>query len=294
MAWGTPVAGRGASMIGTRVWLGASMMPVLAVLAGMGPLTAIMGDVPFVPTPQVVVDEMLRIADVGAQDVLYDLGSGDGRIVITAAQKFGSRGVGIELNPELVAQSREGARQAGVESRVKFLQQDLFKTELAEATVISMYLLPAVNRRLRPQLLNLRPGTRIVAHDFDLDDWKPDLVTTIRKNVFLWIVPAQVAGRWRLEVALPDGPRSYDVEFRQTFQNIDGLARLGAQPAQMWETRVRGERISFVMVDDADREHEASLYFDGRVAGNAMRGELTRGVGNMQTTARWQAVRVAP
>jgi SAM-dependent methyltransferase len=281
-------------MIGTRRWLGASLVPLVAVLAGMGPLAAIVGDVPFVPTPQVVVDEMLRVGNVGPQDVLYDLGSGDGRIVITAAWKFGARGVGVELNPELVAQSEEGARQAGVESRVKFLQQDLFKADLAEATVITMYLLPAVNRRLRPHLLNLRPGTRIVAHDFDLDEWRPDQVTTIRKNVFLWVVPAKVAGRWRAQVALPDGARSYEIEFRQTFQNIDGLARMGGQPAQMWETRLRGDRISFVIVDDADRDHETSLYFDGHVAGNAMLGELKRGVGNVQTTVKWQAVRVGP
>ena len=269
-------------------------MPLVAVLAGMGPLAAVVGDVPFVPTPLVVVDEMLRVAEVGPQDVVYDLGSGDGRIVITAARKFGARGVGIELNADLVAQSEEAARHAGVESRVKFLQQDLFKTDLSEASVITMYLLPNVNRRLRPQLLSLKPGTRIVAHDFDLGEWKPDQMTTIRKNVFLWIVPARVSGRWLAQVPLPGGTRSYVIDFRQTFQMIDGVARLDGQPAQMWDVRLRGDHVSFVIVDAADRDDEASLYFEGRVTGKTIEGEVKRGVGNAQTAIRWQAARVSP
>ena len=165
-------------------------------------------DVPFVPTPQVVVDEMLRLANVGPGDFVIDLGSGDGRIPIAAAKKFGARALGVDLDFHLIIQSEESARQAAVEDRVKFMQQDLFKTDLGPATVITMYLLPAVNRRLRPQLLDLKPGTRIVAHDFDLDDWKPDRKVTIRKNVFLWIVPAKVAGRWRMRLALPGSARS--------------------------------------------------------------------------------------
>jgi hypothetical protein len=279
-------------MIGSRRWVCAVIVPLVAVLAGMGPLAAIVGDVPFVPTPQIVVDEMLRIANVGPQDVLYDLGSGDGRIVITAAQKFGARGVGVELDEHLVIQSEEGARQAGVQQRVKFLHQDLFKTDLSDASVITMYLLPNVNRRLRPHLLNLRPGTRIVAHDFDLDDWKPDQMTTIRKNVFLWIVPAKVGGRWVVQVPMSRGGRNYVIDFRQTFQNIDGVARLDGQPAQMWEPRLRGDHIQFVIVDDVDRDHEATLYFEGRVTGNTMQGEIRRGVGNTQSTIKWQATRL--
>jgi hypothetical protein len=269
------------------------VLVALAALAALTyPLVEYAADVPFVPTPQVVVDEMLRVAEVGPQDVLYDLGSGDGRIVITAARKFGARAVGVELDEHLVFQSEESARQAGVEQRVRFLRQDLFKTDLSEASVITMYLLPNVNRRLRPQLLNLRPGTRIVAHDFDLDEWKPDQVTTIRKNVFLWIVPARIGGRWVVQVPLGGGVRNYVIDFRQTFQVIDGIARADGQPAQMWEARLRGDRISFVIVDDSDREHEASLYFEGRVAGNTMQGEARRGVGNAQTTIKWQAAKI--
>ena len=154
-------------------------------------------DVPFVPTPQVVVDEMLRLAGVGPRDLVFDLGSGDGRIVITAARKFGARAIGVELDEHLIYQSEESARQANVLDRVKFLQQDFFKTDFSEATVITMYLLPGVMKRLRARMLDLKPGTRLVAHDFDFEDWRPDRKTTIRKNVFLWIVPAKVAGAGR-------------------------------------------------------------------------------------------------
>ena len=248
-------------------------------------------DVTYVPTPQVVVDEMLRLASIGPGDFVIDLGSGDGRILVTAAKKFGARGFGVDLDAELVAESRENARVAGVGDRVQFLNQDLFKTDISQATVVTMYLLPQVNRRLRPRLLDLRPGTRIVAHDFDLDDWKPDEKTTIRKNVFLWIVPAKVAGRWQARIALPSGECSFEFDLRQRFQEIDGLARIDGQMAQMWEPRLRGDRIRFVIVDSADRDNEATLYFEGRISGDAMEGDIRRGVGKDRTLIKWRAAR---
>lgn len=249
-------------------------------------------DVPYVPTPQVVVDEMLRLARVGAQDYVIDLGSGDGRIPITAATKYGARGLGVDLDPELHAQSEEGARQAGVDARVKFFNQDLFKTDISEATVITMYLLPNVVRRLRPQLLELKPGTRIVSHDFDMDDWKPDYKTTIRKNVFLWFVPAKVGGRWQSRVELPGGARDFEFEFRQKFQEFDGLVRINGQLTQLWESSLESDRIRFVIVDSADRDNEASLYFEGRVRGGVMEGEIRRGVGSELTLLKWRAVKI--
>jgi methylase of polypeptide subunit release factors len=267
----------------------------LTALGWMQPALAaqiVVPDVPFVPTPQVVVDEMLRMARVTPSDFVMDLGSGDGRIAITAAKKFGARALGVELDEHLIFQSEESARQAGVEDRVQFLRQDLFKTDLRRASVITMYLLPSVNRRLRPRLLDLKPGTRIVAHDFDLEEWKPDHITTIRKNVFLWIVPAKVAGRWRGRVALPDGLRTVEIELNQRFQEVNGLARINGQITQLWEAKLSGERLSFVLVDGADRDNEASLYFDGRVGDNAIEGEILRGVGNGQTRIRWQAAKV--
>jgi len=248
-------------------------------------------EVPFVPTPQVTVDEMLRMADVKPQDFVLDLGSGDGRIVVTAAQKFGARGLGVDLDFNLVIIAEENARKAGVEGRVQFLQQDLFKTDLNQATVITMYLLPTVTRRLRPLLLDLRPGTRIVSHDFDLQDWKPDEKTYIRKNVFLWIVPAKVAGRWQMQLPLPPIERQVELNLTQRFQEIDAHARLNGVPTQVWEPKLRGDRISFVVVDSTDRENEATFYFEGRVSGDVMEGELVRGAGSSAVRSRWRAVR---
>ena len=247
--------------------------------------------VPFVPTPQVTVDEMLRVAGVGPKDFVLDLGSGDGRIVITAAKKFGARGLGVDLDHHLVIQSEEGARQAGVEERAKFIQQDIFKTDLSQATVITMYLLPVIVRRLRPSLLALKPGTRIVSHDFDMEDWKPDQKTYVRKNVMLWIVPAPVAGTWRTRLVVPPIERLLEIAFTQKFQEIDAHARLNGVPTQVWETKIEGDRLSFVIVDTTDRENEAMIYFTGRVDGDVIDGVAARGVGSERVAFKWRAVR---
>ncbi len=253
-------------------------------------------DVPFVPTPYVVIEEMLRLANVTAQDFVMDLGSGDGRVLITAAKKFGARGIGVDLDGELVAESVEAAAAAGVADRVKFLQQDLFKTDISQATVITMYLLPGVMMRLRPALLNLKPGTRLVSHDFRLEDWNPDATTQIRKNAFLWIVPAKVAGKWEMKFTLPGADssataHSIKLELRQKFQEVDGFAQFDGRHAQVWESRLSGDKLSFIIVDDRDRDNEASLYFEGRVSGDVVEGQFRRGTGQMQTVHNWRAVR---
>lgn len=253
-------------------------------------------DVPFVPTPYVVIEEMLRLANVTAQDFVMDLGSGDGRVLITAAKKFGARGVGVDLDGELVAESVEAAAAAGVTDRVKFLQQDLFKTDISQATVITMYLLPGVMMRLRPALLDLKPGTRLVSHDFRLEDWNPDATTQIRKNAFLWIVPAKVAGKWEMKFALPGADpsataQSITLELRQKFQEVDGFSRFDGRHAQVWESRLSGDRLNFIIVDDRDRDNEASLYFEGRVSGDVIEGQFRRGTGNTQTVHSWRAER---
>jgi hypothetical protein len=269
--------------------LGASAVQSVLVFAQQQPDIV----VPFVPTPQVTVDEMLRMAGVGPKDFVLDLGSGDGRIVITAAKKFGARGLGVDLDHHLVVQSEEGARQAGVEERAKFIQQDIFKTDLGQATVITMYLLPFIVRRLRPSLLALKPGTRIVSHDFDMEDWKPDQKTYIRKNVFLWIVPAPVAGRWQARIGMPPIERLLDLELKQRYQEVDAHARLNGVPTQVWEPKLEGDRLSFVLVDSADRENEAMLYFDGRVAGDVIEGTLARGAGSERVVAKWRGARTS-
>ncbi|KAM3094519.1 SAM-dependent methyltransferase [Phormidesmis sp. 146-35] len=151
-------------------------------------------DVPYVPTPTAVVEEMLKLAKVGKNDVLYDLGSGDGRIVVTAAQKFGTKGVGVDIDPERVKEANENARKAGVTDRVEFRQQDLFKTDLRNATVVTLYLLPRINLQLRPKLFKeLKPGTRIVSHAFDMGDWKPEKVVEVGSStVYYWVVPEKI------------------------------------------------------------------------------------------------------
>ena len=155
-------------------------------------------DVPYVPTPDKVVEQMLALAKVTKNDVLYDLGSGDGRIVITAAQKFGTRGTGIDINPERIREANENARKAGVTNRVQFRQQDLCEADISKATVVTLYLLPEINVKLRPKLFkDLKPGTRIVSHDFDMGKWKPERVVQVQgpnreHTVYYWVVPKQV------------------------------------------------------------------------------------------------------
>ena len=149
-------------------------------------------DVPYVPTPQTVVDAMLGMAAVNKDDVVYDLGCGDGRIVITAAKKFGARGVGIDIDPERIKEANANAKAAGVSDRVKFIEQDLFQTDFKEASVVTLYLLPDINLKLRPKLLSeLKPGARIVSHAFDMGDWKPDKTESVdgSRTIYFWIVP---------------------------------------------------------------------------------------------------------
>lgn len=194
-------------------------------------------EVPFITTPDNVTLAMLQLAQVTERDQVIDLGSGDGRIVITAARRFGARGLGVEIVPELVARSRRNAESAGVSARAEFREQDLFKTDLAGASVITMYLLPEVNLLLRPTLLKLAPGTRIVSHDWDMGDWRPDETLTVdapdkaigreKKSVLhRWVVPAQADGLW----CAPDGVQ---VRVRQHYQMLHLQWRHGARERVM-------------------------------------------------------------
>ncbi len=201
---------------------------MLAALCAPRPALAL-EDVPYVTTPDRVTLAMLQAAKVGPQDYVIDLGSGDGRIVILAARRFGASGLGVEIVPDLVAQSRENARNAGVEARARFREGDLFDVDLSPATVVTLYLLPDVNLQLRPRLLALVPGTRIVSHDWDMGDWKPDKTITIDvpekqvglekvSRVHLWIVPARIAGEWCGSGAA----RGSRLAIRQDFQHLRG------------------------------------------------------------------------
>lgn len=190
-------------------------------------------EVPFVTSPDNVTLAMLEMAKVGANDVLLDLGSGDGRIVIVAARRFGAEGLGVELDPSLVSKSRDNARLAGVESKARFAQQDLFATDLSKATVVTLYLLPSVNMALRPRLLALAPGTRVVSHDWDMGEWLPDRTVTLpvpdkkvgrekSSKVHLWTVPAQVEGRWCARAAVGSNAKPAQLLITQKFQQVVG------------------------------------------------------------------------
>ena len=246
---------------------------------------------PYIPSTQLDVEEILRLAGVVPGDVLVDLGSGDGRIVITAAKNFGARGFGVDLDEKLVALANENARAAGVGERVSFYQRDIFATDVHEATVVTMYLLSNLVNRLQPKLLaELKPGTRIVAHDYGFDGWKPDRIVKIVKTFYLYVVPAQVAGKWRLETALPEGNRNYEFELKQQLQEISGAASAtGGGYLPFYEAQLNGDRISFVI---ADNQH--SYQFDGRVTGNQMEGTVKSGIGNAQVERRWRATRILP
>jgi SAM-dependent methyltransferase len=202
-------------------------------------------EVPFITSPDNVTLEMLRIAQVGPGDHVIDLGSGDGRIVILAARRFGATGLGVEIDPALVQRSLRNARDAGVAERVEFRVQDLFETDLSRATVVTMYLLPEFNLRLRPSLLALKPGTRIVSHDWDMGDWKPDASTVVEvpdkpvgleksSHIHLWVVPAKVEGLWCGATG--------SLTLRQAWQELAGELR-GSAGSRALTGRVQGATV---------------------------------------------------
>lgn len=245
---------------------------------------------PYLPSTRLNVDEMLRLAQVGPQDVVIDLGSGDGRIAIAAVKDYGARGVGIELDEKLVAESNDNARRAGVADRVVFHHGNVLAADLKDATVVTMYLLPVLVNRLKPKLVNeLKPGTRIIAHDYGFSDWKADRQVMISKTYYLYIVPAQVAGKWRLQARLPGGERDYEFDLAQQYQEIRGGARVAGGFLPAFEARLSGDRIAFVLVED-DMSHR----FEGRVQGEGMEGVVRSGYGPVLTENHWRAARVPP
>ncbi len=225
-------------------------------------------DVVWVPTPQALVDKMLDMAKLTPADFLMDLGSGDGRTVITAAKR-GSRAVGIEYNPDMVELSKKNAVEAKVTDKATFMKADLFETDLSKAQVITMFLLPAINMKLRPTILNLKPGTRVVSNTFTMEDWEADETAAVTEgcaswcNALLWIVPAKVQGSWQM----PQG----ELTLTQTFQKIAG--RLGSQPIS--EGKLRGDQISFKVGD---------VTYGGTVDGNTIKG--TGGPGGSWTATK--------
>ena len=246
---------------------------------------------PYVPSPQSVVADMLRYADVGPEDFLIDLGSGDGRIVLTAAKVFGARGFGVEIKDDLVKRSNEAALKEGLAERAKFIKQDLFKTDMSQATVITMYLLPDTVNLLKDKFLNeLRPGTRIVSHDYPLTGWIPEkyvqmdledkvqisgVTTTL---IYLYVVPAKVAGRWSAQMPAAVSRQPATLQLRQQLTRVSGSARLDGKDVPLEEVKLRGDRISFRL---SGRRGE----FSGQIKGNTIAGEVQTGT----TKAPWSA-----
>ena len=228
---------------------------------------------PFITTPPEVVARMLQLAGTGPQDTVIDLGSGDGRIVIAAAREHGARGLGIELDPKLVTLARENARRAGVADRARFVEGDALKTDLAQASVVTIYLLPFLLDQLQPRLLaQLRPGARVVTHAFAFKGWKPDRSETVRisarhegqggeSRIFLWVVPAQVRGGWR-------GPAGWRLRIQQNFQEIEVDAAQDGRSLEVSTARLEGSGLSFAGPD---------FSFRGRAEGSRLTGELQRG-----------------
>ena len=258
------------------------------------------GTVPFVVSPEEVVDRMLRIADVGADDYLIDLGSGDGRIVIGAAKR-GARALGIDIDPTLVAKGRENAAAAGVSDRTKFVAQDLFDTDLSRASVVTMYLLPEVNLRLRPKLLALKPGTRLVSHDWNMGEWEPDETIELRtpekpvglggkSRIHLWIVPADARGHWVAEIPQQGGTWEFDIG--QEFQAVGVRARVGGGERDLTvrATRLRGLEIKMVITGLVGGKAWNHL-FKGTISGDRMAGEAFVSDGEQQRTVPWTATR---
>jgi SAM-dependent methyltransferase len=228
-------------------------------------------DVIWVPTPEGLIAKMLDMTKVTASDTVYDLGSGDGRTVIAAAKR-GATALGIEYNPDMVELSKRNAEKAGVAGKATFMKADLFESDFSHATVITMYLLPSINVKLRPKILNLKPGTRVVSHAFTMDDWKPDQTESFDgRTAYMWIVPAKVEGTWQLGQG--------ELTLNQSYQDVTGTLRTGGNPVAITNGKLRGDQLSF---------SAGNTEYTGRVSGTGVEGTM-RGA----SSGPWQATRAA-
>lgn len=287
------------SLLRRRVLIALGALP-LAPLARATDLELARTGGPFVPTPQVVVDEMLRMAKVGASDFVIDLGSGDGIIVLTAAQRLKAQGFGVDIDPELVQQANNEAKKRGVADRASFHVMDVFRADISKATVVTLYLLPGMMTDLRGKIFNeLKPGTRVVSHDYHFGDaWRADAYYTWdvpekekvngvpRATVYLWIIPAKIAGRWQLRLAGP-APEQYELAIKQNYQSLEGrVSGGGLKGVRLSQSNLQGEDISFAFPVRGDRHR-----FKGRISGNSMEGTVE--LAGDKGSAKWTASRVS-
>lgn len=276
------------------------LVPVLSLFLAFGgsacaetPAPSRSPDVIYVPTPQHVVEVMLELAEISKRDLLYDLGSGDGRIVITAAKRYGARGIGIDIDPARIAESRANARREGVTGKVKFIQGDLFQTDLRPATAVTLYLLSSLNQRLRPKLFaELRPGTPVVSHDFDMGDWQADQVVKVgNSTVYFWRIPADVGGEWAVDLKDGQGERHLRLQIEQSYQKVYGEVEAEGEVSHTVAGRLYGESIelSFHPLDGGSGTH----FLTGRVGKDGMSGKFSSTANPHPATGSWSARRTA-
>jgi SAM-dependent methyltransferase len=267
-------------------------------------------EVPYVPTPVEVVMKMLEMANVGKNDILYDLGCGDGRIVITAVKEFGCRGVGVDIDPKRIRESQANAIEAGVSDKVQFIEMDLFEAKISDASVVTLYLLSEVNLRLRPKLLReLKPGTRVVSHEFSMGEWDPDARTAVKTedeywqdypennwsthNVLFWIIPGNVTGTWNVTIPDISEEKNLSLQFDQEFQMVSGKAFEGKRsiPLFIKDGKINGDVLQFTLERKTGRQTE-KMHFEGKVKGETMQGTLNIEGRPGRENIRWRAKRV--
>ena len=276
-----------------RITAGALMLALAAAVMAQD-----FGDTPYVQTPQNVVDAMLKTAKVTAKDYVIDLGSGDGRMVITAAQRQGARGFGVDLDKRLVQLANENAAKAGVADRAKFYARDLFETDLSPASVITIYLLPEVNLMARGKLLALAPGTRIVSHDYGIGDWLPDAEFEMdapgkpvgrsqKSKVLYWVVPDQVAGRWLWQIDDGGKPRTVELLLQQNYQKLEASAQLDGRALAVERAALTGKILDVTLALPG----RGRVTFSGHRINQAIEGTMRPADGKGKTVP-WSAVRI--
>jgi SAM-dependent methyltransferase len=249
-------------------------------------------DVPYVPTPYEVVDGMLELAKVVEEDIVYDLGCGDGRIVVQAAKKYGTRGVGVDSDPQRIKESNQNAKENMVTDKVKFYEKNLFETDLTEATVVTIYLLSEVNIKLRPKLFReLKPGSRVVSNSFDMDDWEPEKREVVgNRNLYLWIMPFNFSGKWQGTISGNNSEEEYLLELNQEFQKVSGNLQIGKEKLKITDAKLDGNNLRFNVKRKVD-DNDVELMFEGKLIENELKGEISAYNGDSVSKENWVAQR---
>ena len=253
-------------------------------------------DVAYEPTSHEIVEQMLTIANVNEDDIVYDLGCGDGRIVIAASKEFGAKGVGIDINPVRISESKENAIKERVTDNVRFIEQNLFEADISEATVLTLYLLPSVNLRLRPKLFSdLKPGTRIVSHEHYMGEWLPDKTLEVysdRRNhaVYFWVLPANVSGTWEWTVTARTEKRRYILHLDQKFQEVNGTLTVDGLNIPVHTITLDGDRLQFTIEEEIG-DQKVTKMFEGLVNGNVIDGTAVTEAKTSSGKSDWKAKR---